>query len=151
VDEFDLSPERAEALRRAAVLSRKINLLLETIKSDSGKPFSYKAICDGARESGYYISRTRWSLLKAGKVQVVSDECLRALAAVFDVNPAYLLQEDGPLPGRIKAELMSLRSRRRAEVLNVAVDKLRAVDPEALRAVVKILNENWGAEGGARV
>lgn len=133
------------------MLSRKINLLLESIKSDSGKPFSYKAICHGARETGYFISRTRWSLLKAGRVQVVPDECLRALAAVFDVNPAYLLQEDGPLPGRIRAELKGLRSRRRAEVLSVAVDKLRAVDPEALRAIAKILNENDAAEGGARM
>ncbi|QDW31274.1 hypothetical protein FFF93_001460 [Arthrobacter sp. KBS0702] len=66
------------------------------------------------------------------------------MAAVFDVNPAYLLQEDGPLPGRIRAELKGLRSRRRAEVLSVAVDKLRAVDPEALRAIAKLLNENDG-------
>jgi hypothetical protein len=55
----------------AETLARKINLLLDAIVSDSGEPFGYAEVCDGAQESGYYISRTRWSLLKAGKDHVV--------------------------------------------------------------------------------
>ncbi|WP_229780431.1 hypothetical protein [Arthrobacter sp. BL-252-APC-1A] len=143
VDNFDLPPNRAASIKRAEILARKINLLLDTIRSESGQPFEYNAIRDAAQEqSGYYISRTRWSLLKSGKEQVVPDEALRAIAEVFDVNPEYLLQEDGPLPERIEAELELLRSMRRAEVRNFAARALGQVDPEALRKIAQILDES---------
>lgn len=141
VNNLDLSPEREAGLRRAETLARKINLLLDTIMSESGQPFDYPAIRDGAQAAGYYISRTRWSLLKAGKEQVVPDDALRAIASVFDVNPEYLLQEDGPLPEQVEAELELLRSLRRAEVRNFAARALGPVDPEALQAIAKILDE----------
>ena len=142
MDDLGLSPERAAALRRAETLARKINLLLDVIMSDSGKPFDYAAIRDGAQKAGYYLSRTRWSLLKSGKEQVVPDEALRAIAAVFDVNPDYLLLEDGSLPERVEAELELLRSMRRAEVRSFAARALGPVDPEALKAIAKILDED---------
>ena len=141
VENLDLPPERTAGLRRAETLARKINLLLDVIMSESGKPFEYPAIRDGAREAGYYLSRTRWSLLKSGKEQVVPEEALRAIAAVFDVDPEYLLQEDGKLPERVEAELELIRSLRRAEVRNFAARALGPVDPEALRAIAKILDE----------
>ena len=142
MNEFDLPPERAAGIRRAETLARKINLLLDVIMTDSGRPFDYPAIRDGARKAGYYLSRTRWSLLKSGKEQVVPDDALRAIAAVFDVDPDYLLQEDGNLPKRVEAELELLRSMRRAEVRNVATRALGPVDPEALKAIAKILDED---------
>ena len=141
VSEFDLSAERAAGVRRAETLARKINLLLDVIMSDSGKPYDYPAIRDGALKAGYYLSRTRWSLLKSGREQVVPDEALRAIATVFDVNPEYLLQDGGKLPERVEAELELLRSMRRAEVRNFAARALGPVDPEALRAIAKILDE----------
>lgn len=141
MNEFDLPPERAAGIRRAETLARKINLLLDVIMTDSGRPFDYPAIRDGARKAGYYLSRTRWSLLKSGKEQVVPDDALRAIAAVFDVDPDYLLQEDGNLPERVEAELELLRSMRRAEVRNFAARALGPVDPEALKAIAKILDE----------
>lgn len=142
MNEFDLPPERAAGIRRAETLARKINLLLDVIMTDSGRPFDYPAIRDGARKAGYYLSRTRWSLLKSGKEQVVPDDALRAIAAVFDVDPDYLLQEDGNLPERVEAELELLRSMRRAEVRNFAARALGPVDPEALKAIAKILDED---------
>ena len=142
MNEFDLPPERAAGIRRAETLARKINLLLDVIMTDSGRPFDYPAIRDGARKAGYYLSRTRWSLLKSGKEQVVPDDALRAIAAVFDVDPDYLLQEDGNLPKRVEAELELLRSMRRAEVRNFAARALGPVDPEALKAIAKILDED---------
>lgn len=141
MSDFDLSPERTAGIRRAETLARKISLLLDVIMSDSGKPFDYPAIRDGARKAGYYLSRTRWSLLKAGKEQVVPDEALRAIASVFDVDPEYLLQDDGKLPERVEAELELLRSMRRAEVRNFAARALGPVDPEALKAITRILDE----------
>lgn len=141
LSDFDLSPERAAGIRRAETLARKINLLLDVIMSDTGKPFDYPAIREGAQKAGYYLSRTRWSLLKAGKEQVVPDEALRAIASVFDVDPEYLLQDGGKLPERVEAELELIRSMRRAEVRNFAARALGPVDPEALKAITKILDE----------
>ncbi|WP_246018860.1 hypothetical protein [Arthrobacter crusticola] len=142
MNDFGVSPERAAASRRAETLAWKINLLLDTIMSDSGKPFEYPVIKDAAmKEAGYYISRTRWSLLKAGREQLVSEETLRALATVFDVDPEYLLQEDGKLPERVEAELERLRTLRRAEVRSFVARALGPVDPEALEAIAKILDD----------
>lgn len=146
MNDFDLPPHRAAEIRRAETLARKINLLLDVIMNESGKPFDYPAIRDGAQEkAGYYISRTRWSLLKHGKEQVVPEEALRAIAAVFDVDADYLLQEDGKLPERVEAELELLRSMRRAEVRNFAARALGPVDPEALKAIAKILDAENGS------
>lgn len=141
LSDFDLSPDQTTGMRRAETLARKINLLLDVIPSDTGKPFDYAAIRDGCQEFGYYLSRTRWQLLKAGKEQVVPDEALRAIASVFDVDPKYLLQEGGKLPERVEAELELIRSMRRAEVRNFAARALGPVDPEALRAIAQILDE----------
>jgi transcriptional regulator with XRE-family HTH domain len=141
VNDLDLSSEQSAGQRRAETLARKINLLLDVIHTESGKPYDYPAIRDAAQEAGYYISRTRWSLLKHGKEQVVPDELLRAIAHVFDVNPEYLLQEDGKLPEQVEAELELLRSLRRAEVRNFAARALGPVDPETLKAIAKILDE----------
>lgn len=107
----------------------------------NGKPYDYASIRDEAEsKAGYYISRTRWSLLKHAKEQVVPDEALVALAKVFDVNPEYLLQDDGRLPEQVEAELELLRSMRRAEVRNFAARALGPVDPEAMRAIAAILD-----------
>lgn len=142
MNDFDLSPQRAAGIRRVETLARKINLLLDTIMTESGQPFDYPAVRDAAQKAGYYISRTRWSLLKAGKEQVVPDDCLRALAHVFDVDPEYLLQEDGPLPEQVEAELALLRSLRKAEVRNFAARALGPVDPELMKEIARLLDES---------
>lgn len=65
----------------------------------------------------------------------------RAIATVFDVDPEYLLQEDGKLPRQVEAKLELLRNKRRAEVRNFAARALGPVDPEAVKAIAKILDE----------
>ena len=142
MEDFELPTDRAAGVRRAETLARKVKLLLDTIPSESGKTFDYPAISAAAQEKfDYYISRTRWSLLKSGKEQVVPDECLRAIAGVFGVDPDYLIHDDGPVPEQVEAELALLRSLRRAEVRNFAARALGPVDPEALRAIAQILDE----------
>jgi len=142
VEDFELLPDRAAGVRRAETLARKLKLLLDTIPSPSGKTYDYPMVSAAAKEKyDYYISRTRWSLLKSGKEQVVPEECLRAIAGVFGVNADYLIQDDGPVPEQVDAELNLLRSMRRAEVRNFAARTLGPVDPEALRAIAKILDE----------
>lgn len=142
MSDFDLSRERQASIRRAEILAKKINLLLDVIMQESGKPFDYGAVRDGAEKNGYYLSRTRWTHLKNGREQVVTEEALRAIADVFDVDPEYLLQEDGKLPERVEAELELIRTLRRAEVRNFAARALGPVDPEALKEIARILDED---------
>ncbi|MFK0005078.1 hypothetical protein [Paenarthrobacter sp. NPDC090522] len=142
--ENDLPPDPVQdsRVRQARVLARKINLLLDIIMDESGQPYDYPTLSAKAEHlTGYNISRTRWSLLKNGKMQVVPDDALRAIAAVFDIDAEYLLQEDGKIPERVEAELELVRSMRWVGVLNFAARTLGPVDPEAFRAIAKILDE----------
>lgn len=139
--DLDVSLDRSDGIRRAEILARKLSLLLDVIMAPNGKPFDYPAVRDAAQKEGYFLSRTRWSLLKAGKEQYVPYKALVAIAHVFDVNPEYLLQEDGNLPEQVEAELELLRSLRYAEVRNFAARALGPIAPEKLQAIAKILDE----------
>jgi hypothetical protein len=135
-----------DALRRAEILPGKINLLLDVIMSDSGKPFDFPGVRDSAKAlTGYELSRTRWSMLKNSHEQVVPEKTLCAIAAVFDVNPEYLLQMDGALPDHVAAKLELIRNLRLSDVLNFAGRTLGPVDPEGFRviadAIAKMVNE----------
>ena len=133
---------REEKLRRAQWLARKINLLLDIRIDYTGQPYDYPAIHESADKLGYYISRTRWSLLKEGKDQVVPDECLFALAKAFDVDPEYLLQEDTELPADLEGVLPQVRIKRLSEVRDFAARALSGpVNPEILKAITKMLDE----------
>jgi hypothetical protein len=141
VDEVDLSAESGSCCRLAETLARKVELLLDTIMAESGKPFDYPAVRDRAQEFGFYVSRERWDLLTAGKEQTLPEELLRALAAVFGVNSEYLLHEDGPLSERVESELILLRSMRRAGVRNFHACPGGQIDAATLREIARILDE----------
>lgn len=125
---------------RTVILARKINLLLDTNTAETGKVMTFVAVEEAAQKVGYSITRTRWSLLKSGGEQVVPEEILRALAAVFGVDAAYLLHEDSAVPERILLQMNQLRSIRRAEVRDVAVRELACVDPQTLGAILSVLD-----------
>lgn len=108
----------------------------------SGQPYDYPAIAADAKRAGFYVSRTRWSLLKEGKEQLVPDACLRAIAAIFDVDPEYLLCEDAKLPAAVEAVLPQVRIMRLFEVRDFAVRALGGpVDPEGLSAITNVLDQ----------
>jgi hypothetical protein len=151
MSEFELSPRQVMELRRARVLATKINLLLDVVRTESGEQLEYPAIRNAAlKQTDYYLSRTRWSLLKNGKASVVPEEALRALAAVFDVDPQYLLEEGAELPPAVEVALEAVRPIRRAEVRRVAGQALSVVDPEAFQAIAKILDNPHPAATSAR-
>ena len=130
-----------EKLRQAQILARKLNLLLDAIVDEAGRPYDYPAIEAAAEKTGYFISRTRWSRLKNGQFQVVPDECLRAIATVFGVDPEYLLREDAKLPSQVEVMLPRVRIKRLYEVRDFATKALGRLDPEGLSAMRKILDQ----------
>lgn len=130
-----------EKLRRAQILARKINLLLDAIVDQAGRPYDYPAIEAAAEKTGYFISRTRWSMLKNGQLQVVPDACLCAIATVLGVDPEYLLREDAKLPPQVEVMLPQVRIKRLYEVRDFATKALGRLDPEGLGAITKILDQ----------
>lgn len=130
-----------EKFRQAQILARKINLLLDAIVDVTGRPYDYPAIEAAAKRAGYKMSRTRWSMLKNGRIQVVPDACLRAIATVFGVAPEYLLREDAKLPAQVEVMLPQVRIKRLYEVRDFATKALGRLDPEGLGAITKILDQ----------
>lgn len=77
-------------LRRAEILARKVNLLLDVVTIKNGEHHSYIDVRDHAVGLfDCYISRTRWSMIKNGKALVAPPETLKARALVFDVDAEY--------------------------------------------------------------
>lgn len=130
-----------EVLRRAQALSWKINLLLDARVDPSGQRYKFSVICAGVQKFGIHLSRTRWSRLKEGQAQVVSDDCLRAIANVFGVDSEYLLHENAELPPEVKEVLPQLRLQRLSEVRAHAVKALGLVDPDLLQEMTTVLDQ----------
>lgn len=141
MNDFDLIPEHVPGRRLAETLARKVDLLLDTILAENGKTFDYPAVRNAAQAQGFYVSQERWDLLKAGKEQTLPEEFLRVLAGVFDVNPKYLLEEDGPLSEHVEAELILIRSMRRAGVRDFHACHGGQVDAATLRTIANVLDE----------
>lgn len=131
-----------EKLRRAQTLARKINLLLDARTDESGQPYDHPAIEAGAKKAGVFVSRSRWSSLKNGQVQVVPEACLRAIATVFNVDPEYLLHDDAELPADVEAMLPEVRIKRLFRIRDLVVKELGGpVDPEVLAAITGMLDQ----------
>ncbi|WMY80058.1 hypothetical protein [Citricoccus sp. I39-566] len=135
--------EAARNLRASQVLSRKIGLLLDVMTTSEGRKFEFHDIAEALAQKGVKLSRTRWHHLKVGDSTVPQPrELLEALADFFNVNPAYLLTEDGPLPERIQHELELLAAMRRARVREFATRTLADVDDETLAAIAALLEDS---------
>lgn len=141
MNDFDLIPEHGPRWRRPETLVRKVDLLLDAIPAENGKPFDYPAVRDAAQAHGFYVSKEQWDSLKDGKEQTLPEDLLRALAGVFGVSPEYLLEEDGRGSERVEAELILLRSMRRAGVCNFRACQSGQFDAATLRDIARILDE----------
>jgi hypothetical protein len=129
--------------RSAQILADKINLLLDTLRTEAGQPYDFTTIQQGLKNRGVAISRTKWHYLKTADTRVRPDEkLLRALGNVFGVDPRYLVQEDGPLPQQVEQELHTVRALRRAEVRNFAARALGQIDPEGLQAILEVIEKD---------
>ena len=134
-------PTPGEALHRAKTLAVKINLLL-TIRSDaSGKPYTFPMIRARAMKAGFSLSGTRWSQLKEGEVQMVPDDCLRAVAQVFNVDSEYLLSDNAELPAELALMLPKVRIKKLSEVRAFAMRSLDTVAPEVLSTIREVFDQ----------
>lgn len=131
-----------DRLARAETLARKVNLLLDVVVAEGGKPYEFSDIQAGVRQHGYELSRTRWWRIRSGEsLEVVPTEALVALAKFFEIDPVYLTDETGELPERIERELQLLKKMRRNQLKNIAARTLGDIDIKTLDAITALLDE----------
>lgn len=131
-----------DRLARAETLARKINLLLDVVVAEGGKPYEFADIQSGVRQHGYELSRTRWWRIRSGESpEAVPAEALVALAKFFEIDPVYLTDESGDLPERIERELQLLKKMRRNRLKNIAARTLGDIDIHTLNAINALLDD----------
>ena len=131
-----------DRLAKAETLARKVNLLLDVVVAEGGKPYEFSDIQAGLRQHGYELSRTRWWRIRSGEsLEVVPTEALVALAEFFEIDPVYLTDETGELPERIERELQLLKKMRRNQLKNIAARTLGDIDIKTLDAINALLDE----------
>lgn len=138
------SPEQKH---ERAELARKLNLLMDVIVADDGKPTSYRALATFLEARGIKLSRARWTYMTSGNRYVVNDRrLLTGIAEFFEVDPSYLLGSNtDEIPAKVEAALQFVRAERLGAVRLFAARKLGEVSPETLAKLTAILDE--AAEG----
>lgn len=131
-----------DRLAKAETLARKVNLLLDVVVAEGGKPYEFSDIQAGLRQHGYELSRTRWWRIRSGEsLEGAPTEALVALAKFFEIDPVYLTDETGELPERIERELQLLKKMRRNQLKNIAARTLGDIDIKTLEAINALLDE----------
>ncbi|GAA1786263.1 hypothetical protein GCM10009712_37050 [Pseudarthrobacter sulfonivorans] len=139
-----------DMLSLQAQLARRLNLLLDVVVAERGKPVTFREVQAELEAKGIKLSRARWFYMKEGTGRLVSDPVLLAgLCNIFNVDPSYLIGDDAELPERIDSQLEFVKSLRAARVKSFAARTLGDVSPETLKAISEYLNRDIGRHPGA--
>jgi hypothetical protein len=139
-----------DVLSPQAQLARRLNLLLDVVVAERGKPVTFREVQAELEAKGIKLSRARWFYMKEGTGRLVSDPVLLAgLCNIFNVDPTYLNGDEAELPERIDSQLEFVKSLRAARVKSFAARTLGDVSPETLRVISEYLNRDIGRHPGA--
>lgn len=139
------------SLSPQAQLARRLNLLLDVVVAERGKPVTFREVQAELASRGIKLSRARWFYMKEGTGRMVSDPVLLSgLCQVFGVDPEYLASGDAALPERIDSQLEFVKAVRAARVKSFAARTLGDVSPETLRAISEFLNQDIGRHPGGQ-
>ncbi|GAB3560162.1 hypothetical protein GCM10027405_09490 [Arthrobacter alkaliphilus] len=139
----DDGESQGDALSPQAQLARRLNLLLDVVVAERGKPVTFNEVQSELAAKGIKLSRARWFYMKEGTGRLVTDRVLlTGLCNLFNVDPSYLIGDDAELPERIDSQLEFVRSLRAARVKSFAARTLGDVSPETLRAITEFLNRD---------
>lgn len=139
-----------DGLSSQAQLARRLNLLLDVVVAERGKPVTFREVQAELEGRGIKLSRARWFYMKEGTGRLVSDPVLLGgLCDIFNVDPSYLTGDDAELPERIDSQLEFVKSLRAARVKSFAARTLGDVSPETLRVISEYLNRDIDRHPGA--
>lgn len=122
---------------RAASLADKINRLFEEFPGPNG-PRSNEEVAEAITQAGTKISSSYLWLLRTGRRDNLGKHHLEAIAAYFQVPPAYFFNSE--VADQVAAELDLIGAMRKAGVRDLA---LRAADlsPDSLRAIAAMVEQ----------
>ncbi|MCB5291335.1 hypothetical protein BJQ90_00759 [Arthrobacter sp. SO3] len=133
-----------------AQLARRLNLLLDVVVAERGKPVTFREVQAELEARGIKLSRARWFYMKEGTGRLVSDPALLTeLCNIFNVDPSYLIGDSADLPQRIDSQLEFVKSLRAARVKTFAARTLGDISPETLMAISEYLNKDIDRHPGA--
>lgn len=147
-----MDPDQNEVVRaRATELARRLNLLQDWYASEnSGKPMTFPELNRSLAEHGESISEGRWAYMLSGEGSLTNDtRLLTALAAVFRVDAAFLLDWDEPeLPKQIAAKRKLVESLRANKLTRVAARSLGPLTAESLEAITRVIDSQMDRDFG---
>ena len=126
-------------------LAGKLDRLFQTVRRPGGGEYSHDEVAEAIRgRGGPTISGTYLWQLRKGLRDNPTKKHLEALAAFFDVSPAYFF--DDAVAAKIDAELELLKALRDASVRQIA---LRAVglSPGMLGVIAELVEQVRQVEG----
>lgn len=134
----DGEPTTAEGLAPQMTFADKLDLLFRTIYPAGGKPYTYEEVSTGIRElTGQEISGTAVFKLRQGKSLDPKKSTIEALAAFFEVPPAYFF--DGQSAADIRDQLELLTVLRDTGVRGAQLRTFFELSPEAQDMVADMI------------
>ena len=132
--------------RRRAELARRLQVLLDVIVAEGGRPYEFADVQKALESKGVKLSRARWYYMRDGDGPLVSDPTLlSALAEFFGVPAEYLTSSDSEIPERVEAQLGLLRTMRKNEVKSFALRSLGELyDAKSVEAIARMIDEELG-------
>lgn len=121
-------------------LAARLSLLLDARKVN-GLPADFATIQAGVQAHGANLSRPRWAYIRqpSSSHRTKDTAMLSALAAFFDVDGAYLIEDEAPIPEALQALIPAIRAQREAAVAAYAARLLGDVSPEKLEDLERVL------------
>jgi transcriptional regulator with XRE-family HTH domain len=125
----------------AALLEKRLRLLLDVKAAENGSEPSYSEIAAFLKERGTNLSRSRWTYMVNGHRKVDDAEVFAGLAEFFDVDVDFLTGDsDVSTPEKVNAQLDLVRAMRAAKVRSYATRTLGDLSPETLEAITTFLD-----------
>lgn len=126
-------------------LADKLDRLFRTCLSPRGKEYSYEEVSRGVgRQDGPQISAAYIWELRTGRADNPRKQHLEALAAFFDVSPAYFF--DGDAAALLHAQLDLVAAMKDTNVRGIAA-RAAGLSPQSLRAIAQIIEQARHIEG----
>lgn len=136
-------------------LADKINRLFDQVRKSNGRPYSSAEVADWCeKHTGESFSRAYMSYLRKGQRSNPTHQHLAALAAFFDVSPAYFFDDERS--EQISAQLdlaVALRQgdvravalRDLAEQLNATAGRMSVTDLQLVTDVIRSIGARKAA------
>lgn len=130
-----------ETRTAAALLAKRLRLLLDVMAAETGSEPAYSEIAAFLAERGTNLSRSRWTYMLNGTRKVDDAEVFAGLAEFFDIDADFLTDDhDVSTPEKVTAQLDLVRAMRAAKVKTYATRTLGDLSPETLHAITQFLD-----------